>query len=120
MDTTDPEVFRVAGLIDPADVPRLCEELAALLGERDGPDVVCDVGAVTRPNLATVEALARLRLTAQRRGRRMTVRDAQPALRALLELVGLADLLLVTPPATPPAAPEGRTAGTSAARPGTT
>lgn len=114
MDTTDPKVFRVVGVIEPADVPRLCEELTALLGERDGPDVICDVGGVTRPGLATVEALARLRLTAQRRGRRMTVRNAQPALRALLELVALDGLL------TPPAAPEDRTTGTSASRPGTT
>ncbi|MFF8830452.1 STAS domain-containing protein [Streptomyces sp. NPDC015131] len=109
MDTTDPEVFRVAGLVEPADVPRLCEELAALLGERGGADVVCHVGAVTRPNLATVEALARLRLTARRLGRRMAVTGAGPELRMLLELVGLTDLLVM-----PPAAPEDRTAGTSA------
>ncbi|MER7107927.1 STAS domain-containing protein [Streptomyces sp. NPDC000229] len=118
MDTKDPIVLSVAGVIEPADVPRLCEELTALLGERGDPgDVICDVGGVTRPNLATVEALGRLRLTAQRLDRRMTVRNAQPALRALLELVGLADQLL-TP--TPPAAPGDRTAGTSASRPGTT
>ncbi|MGA4800995.1 STAS domain-containing protein [Streptomyces lavendulocolor] len=108
MDTTDPKVFRVVGVIEPADVPRLCEELTALLGGRDGPDIICDVGGVTRPDLATVEALARLRLTVQRLGRRMTVRNAQPALRALLELVGLDGLL------TPLAAPGDRTAGTSA------
>ncbi|WP_228979812.1 STAS domain-containing protein [Streptomyces sp. DH12] len=116
MDATDPTLFRVAGPVEPADVPRLCQELSALLreGTAAGGDVICDVGGVTRPDLATVDALARLHLTARRLGRRMTVRNAQPALRALLELVGLAGLL------SPPAGPAGRTGGTSAARPGTT
>ncbi|MDN3295902.1 STAS domain-containing protein [Streptomyces ficellus] len=114
MDTTDPNVFLVVGPIEPADVPRLCEELAELLGESGDGDVICDVGGVIRPGLAAVDALARLRLTAQRLGRPMVVRNAQPALRVLIELVGLADLL------TPPAGPEGRTAGTTASRPGTT
>ncbi|GGU36136.1 STAS domain-containing protein [Streptomyces lavendofoliae] len=124
MDTTDPKVFRVAGLVEPADLPRLCEELTELLGEGggDGGDgfVVCDIGAVRRPDLATVDALARLRLTARRLGHRMAVRGAGPELRALLELAGLADQLLTPPPAPPPAAPGDRTAGTSASRPGTT
>ncbi|MEV3989490.1 STAS domain-containing protein [Streptomyces sp. NPDC049837] len=114
MDTTDPKVFHVVGLIEPADVPRLCEELTELLGGSDAGDVVCDVAGVTRPSLATVDALARLRLTAGRLGHRMTVRGAGPGLRTLLELVGLDALL------TPPAAPEDRTGGTSASRPGTT
>ncbi|OKK06117.1 hypothetical protein AMK26_08575 [Streptomyces sp. CB03234] len=117
MDTTDPIVLRVAGVIEPADVPRLCEELTALLMGSGGGDVVCDVGGVTRPDLATVEALARLRLTAQRLGHRMAVRGAQPAFRELLELVGLDGLLGEV---TPPAAPGDRTMGTSASRPGTT
>ncbi|ORT54026.1 STAS domain-containing protein [Streptomyces sp. CB03238] len=121
MDTTDPKIFLVVGVIEPADVPRLCEELTELLsgsgGGDVGCDVICDIGGVTRPNLVTVEALARLRLTAQRLGRRMTVRNAQPAVRELLELVGLDGLLGEV---TPPAAPEDRTTGTSASRPGTT
>ncbi|WP_078887495.1 STAS domain-containing protein [Streptomyces sp. NRRL S-118] len=116
MDTTDPKVFRVVGVIEPGDVPRLCEELGGLLAgqPRAGVPVECDVGGVTRPNLALLDALARLRLTAQRLGHPLTVRNAPPALCALLELTGLGAVLM------PPAAPEGRTGGTSAARPGTT
>ncbi|MFJ3163194.1 STAS domain-containing protein [Streptomyces kanasensis] len=116
MDATDPTVFRVAGPVGPADVPRLCEELSALLreGTAAGCEVVCDVGGVTRPGLATVDALARLHLTARRLGHRMAVRGAGTDLRLLLELVGLTGLL------SPPAGPAGRTGGTSASRPGTT
>ncbi|MET9799475.1 STAS domain-containing protein [Streptomyces sp. NPDC006368] len=116
MDATEPKVLLVVGLIEPAAVPRLCEELGELLGgsTADGGEVVCDVGGVTRPNLAAVDALARLHLTARRLGHRMAVRNAHPGLRALAELVGLAGLL------TPPGGPEDRTGGTSASRPGTT
>ncbi|MFG3504485.1 STAS domain-containing protein [Streptomyces sp. NPDC047821] len=121
MDTTEPKVFRVVGLVEPADVARLCEELTELLGGSGGDgvrdasgEVVCDVAAVTRPNLATVDALARLHLTARRLGHRMALRGAGPELRTLLELVGLFGVL------TPEAAPGDRTGGTSASRPGTT
>lgn len=46
-----------------------------------------------RPDLSLVDALARLQLTARRRGRPMRLRDVSEELRALLELVGLADVL---------------------------
>lgn len=111
MDPRDREVFRVVGVIEPADVPRLCEELTELLTGSDPGDVICDVAGVTRPGLATVDALARLRLTAGRLGHRMTVRGAGPGLRMLLELVGLDGLLGEV---TPPAAPGDRRGGTSA------
>ncbi|MFJ8646343.1 STAS domain-containing protein [Streptomyces sp. NPDC093546] len=118
MDTTDPLVFRLAGPLGPDDVPRLCAELAELLdGAAAGTPVDCDVGGVTGPGLVTVEALARLRLTAQRLGHPLAVRGAAPGLRALLRLVGLEGLLGEV---TPPGGPEGRTTGTSASRPGTT
>ncbi|MEU7280172.1 STAS domain-containing protein [Streptomyces sp. NPDC045431] len=115
MDTTEPLVFRVTGPLGPDDVPRLCAELAELLdGAGAGVPVDCDVVGVIRPGLDAVEALARLRLTAQRLGHPLTVRGAAPGLRALLRLVGLEALL------TPPGGPGGRTTGTSASRPGTT
>ncbi|MFF8288192.1 STAS domain-containing protein [Streptomyces sp. NPDC016309] len=120
VDTSDPKVFRVTGRIGPADVPRLCGELAALLAEGEavgeepgGRDVVCDAGGIVRPDLTTLDALARLSLTARRLGHRMTVSGARPDLRALCRLAGLDALLL-----TPPAGPEDRTGGTSARCPG--
>jgi len=45
------------------------------------------------PDLALVDALCRLRLTAYRLGCSVTLRDPSPELRGLLDLVGLADLV---------------------------
>ncbi|MEV7421152.1 STAS domain-containing protein [Streptomyces sp. NPDC091212] len=88
MDDTKPIVLVVAGHITPADVPRLDEELRAGLPET-AAEVVCDVGGLVRPTLAAVEVLARLQLTARRRGCRLGLRGAGPELRLLLDLVGL-------------------------------
>ncbi|MFD3678336.1 STAS domain-containing protein [Streptomyces sp. NPDC058613] len=75
----------------PQDAARLCARLV-LLYEAGAAVVVCDVRAVTAPDLGAVEALARLRLAAHGRGG-LTVTGAGPALRGLLHLVGLAELL---------------------------
>lgn len=69
---------------------RLCARLA-LLYDSGASAVVCDAAAVTAPGLAAVEVLARLRLTAGARPFRIT--GAPPTLRALLDLVGLVELL---------------------------
>ncbi len=53
-----------------ADVPLLCERLRGLYGG-GAREVVCDLAAVTRADLAAVEAVARLRLTARRAGGRL-------------------------------------------------
>jgi hypothetical protein len=47
------------------------------------------------PDLALVEALARLQLNARRRGERLGLRNVSEELRALLELVGLDQVLAV-------------------------
>ncbi|MDH6541650.1 STAS domain-containing protein [Streptomyces sp. SPB4] len=73
------------------DAARLCARLA-LLYDGGADAVVCDAGAVTAPGLGAVEVLARLRLAARGRGA-LTVTGAGPALRALLGLVGLSELL---------------------------
>ncbi len=52
-----------------------------------------DVGSVERPTLATVDALARLRLSAARLGLELRLRGAGDELAALLELAGLAAVL---------------------------
>lgn len=72
------------------DAVLLCARLARLC-DAGATEVVCDAAAVTDPDLGAVEALARLRLAA--RGRPLRVAGAPPALRALLELVGLLQLL---------------------------
>ncbi|MFD9411500.1 STAS domain-containing protein [Streptomyces sp. NPDC059989] len=74
------------------DAARLCERLARLYA--DGATAVeCDAGAVTAPGLGAVEVLARLRLAARAHGGAFAVTGAGPALRALLDLVGLVELL---------------------------
>ena len=47
------------------------------------------------PDLALVEALARLQLRARRRGERLRLRNVSDELRRLLELVGLDEVLAV-------------------------
>ncbi len=69
----------------------VCLRLAELYGAGAGA-VECDVGAIGAPGLPAVETLARLRLTARRWGRGLTVTGAGPELRALLGLVGLVEL----------------------------
>ncbi|MFD6968659.1 STAS domain-containing protein [Streptomyces sp. NPDC059979] len=79
----------------PQDAPQhaalLCARLARLY-DAGATAVVCDAAAVTAPGLADVQVLARLRLAARGRGG-FTVTGAGPALRALLDLVGLVELL---------------------------
>lgn len=48
----------------------------------------------SRPDLAVIDALARLALTARRLGGAITVRGAGPELLALIDFVGLDDVIL--------------------------
>ncbi|MER7702063.1 STAS domain-containing protein [Kitasatospora sp. NPDC097605] len=58
-------------------------------------ELSCDLGALTAPDLAVVDALARLRLAAARRGVRLVLRNASGPLRELLVFSGLAAVLPV-------------------------
>ncbi len=55
----------------------------------------CDLGALTAPDLAVVDALARLRRAAARHGVRLVLRNASGPLRELLAFSGLAAVLPV-------------------------
>ncbi|MFJ8433498.1 STAS domain-containing protein [Kitasatospora sp. NPDC094019] len=59
--------------------------------------LICDLGALTAPDLAVVDALARLRRAAARHGVRLVLRNADGPLRELLAFSGLAAVLLVEP-----------------------
>jgi ABC-type transporter Mla MlaB component len=86
--------IRVAADLTRADIPGLCADLAdRLRNGAVGDTVVCDVRAVTRPDVVTVEALARLRLTARRHGRTLVVDGATVRLRTLIDLLGLTEPL---------------------------
>ncbi|MFI8827533.1 STAS domain-containing protein [Streptomyces sp. NPDC053431] len=89
VDTSRTLELRLAGRPAPDDVGRLC----ALLEAAEPGRVVCEIGGLGPADLAVVDALARLRLTARRRGHRLEFRGAAPELRGILELVGLGELL---------------------------
>ncbi|WP_436776249.1 STAS domain-containing protein [Yinghuangia sp. YIM S09857] len=90
------------GALVRADVPGLCARVDEMLVQVPGARLVCDVGADCRADLALVDALARLRLAARRRGRAYQIRDAPPALTDLLGLVGLRGAVPVAGTAPPP------------------
>ena len=79
----------VGGRLGPLDASALCERVRLLLNARGGATVVCDVGALADPDVGTVDALARLQLTASRLGGEIRLRDSSQELRELLDLAGL-------------------------------
>ncbi|MFI9390931.1 STAS domain-containing protein [Streptomyces bauhiniae] len=83
---TDP-VLVLRGPVTRDGVAGLADVVRGLVG-RSGV-VVCDVRALGPPSLPHVELLARLELAARRGGGRISLRGPEPALRALLGLVGL-------------------------------
>ncbi|MDX3227992.1 STAS domain-containing protein [Streptomyces sp. ME19-01-6] len=85
-----PAVLVLDPAVGRADVPGLCARLRELAshGAGAGP-VVVDVGAVRAPDLAVVEALARLQLAARRLGSGILLRGVSGELRAVLARSGL-------------------------------
>ncbi|MBB4754456.1 hypothetical protein BJ964_008617 [Actinoplanes lobatus] len=91
----DPVIrFPVRTRLARTEIPVLCAALADSLRGRPGDLVVCEVTGPGEPDVVLVEALARLRLTARRHGRRLRVDGAGPPLRSLAALLGLGDLLV--------------------------
>ncbi|MFE7815223.1 STAS domain-containing protein [Streptomyces sp. NPDC057433] len=90
VDAMTPPVLVLRGPVTPDGVSGPSDALRALLdgGGADGV-VVCDVGGLGPPGLAAVNLLARLQLLARRTGGRIRLRDPDPALCSLLDLVGL-------------------------------
>jgi ABC-type transporter Mla MlaB component len=87
--------FDVPTPIDRADIPTLCECARALLEGAGVDRLDCDVGGVARPDAVTVDALARLQLTARRLGCHVRLRHASPELQDLLAFVGLSEAIPV-------------------------
>ncbi|MEA2133227.1 MAG: hypothetical protein QOC68_1136 [Solirubrobacteraceae bacterium] len=87
----------ISGPLTPADAAALCERARSELARSDAEVLVCDVAALTHPDAGTVEALARLQLTARRLGRQVRLREPSRELRGLLDLCGLAEVLRVEP-----------------------
>jgi ABC-type transporter Mla MlaB component len=93
--------FPIGRPIDRADIRELCNRVRALLEGSDADMVVCDVRALVDPDVAAVDALARLQLAARRMGGRVQLLHAPSELQDLLALTGLRDVvpLLVGLPA---------------------
>ncbi|MFF8862678.1 STAS domain-containing protein [Streptomyces sp. NPDC015139] len=84
-----PAVLVLPGPVTRDAVPGLCDDVRALMELGGTGVVVCDVGGLGPPGLGIVDLLARLELAARRAGGRIRLRDPDPALPALLDLVGL-------------------------------
>jgi ABC-type transporter Mla MlaB component len=82
-------VLAISGPIDRADVAGLCERARALLEQSEAEVALCDVGGITAPDAVTVDALARLQLTAQRLGLQIEILHAGTELKDLISLMGL-------------------------------
>jgi ABC-type transporter Mla MlaB component len=82
--------------ISPAAMAGLCERVRGLL--QGGTQlIVCDVTGLA-PDAATIDALARVQLTARRLGGRIRLRNACIELRELVALTGLSDVLPLCAP----------------------
>lgn len=85
------------GRVAPAEVPRLCADLEELLTECPTAEVPLDVGTLTAPDLVSVDALARMQLTARRRGHDLVLRAPGRLLTLLLTATGLGTELGLPP-----------------------
>lgn len=84
--------FAIRGPIRRAELPDLCERTCARLRESCAELAYCDVRGI-EPDAVTVDALARLQLAARRHGATIRLRHASTALRELVALMGLSDVL---------------------------
>jgi ABC-type transporter Mla MlaB component len=94
----DPVGVAIEGRLDPGDVPGLWERVRALPGAGEARLVVCDVSGLSNPDVATVDALARLQLAARRSGCQIRLRRPCARLRGLLVLAGLAEVIPLAAP----------------------
>jgi ABC-type transporter Mla MlaB component len=90
-------VVAISGSVAPDDIPGLSDRVRAALEGSDADVVVCDVAELVDPDAVTVDALARLQLTARRCGRRVRLRHACADLQDLIALMGLSDVVPLAP-----------------------
>jgi ABC-type transporter Mla MlaB component len=101
----------VDGPIAREDIPGLCARVSGLLEESDAGLVICDVGALERPDAVTVDALAQLQLKVRRHGRAIEMHHAVDELRVLFALMGLEDVVRFAPELRSGREPEHREEG---------
>ena len=84
--------FTVEGPILPEDLDELCARICALFRSTQATVALCDCEGV-QPDAVTVEALARLQLTARRSGCQVRLLNASEDLLQLVAFMGLSDVL---------------------------
>jgi ABC-type transporter Mla MlaB component len=89
----DPVVVTLAASAGRADANTACAVLRARLRQGSVGPVVCDVAALVRSDLGTVDLICRLAATAQACGCRLVLRSVPWHLRSLLLFAGLRDVL---------------------------
>jgi ABC-type transporter Mla MlaB component len=89
-------VVVVKGVMPRTAVLGLCERVRRLLAAGGADLVTCDVAELAHPDATSIDALARLQLTARRLGRSIRLRNAPGMLRDLLDVTGLCDELPLT------------------------
>ncbi|WP_461081370.1 STAS domain-containing protein [Streptomyces deserti] len=89
VDAMTPPVLVLAGPVTRDEVRELSDQVQSLLRTSGAGVVVCDVAGLGPPGLGSVDLLARLQLAARRARGRIRLRDPDPGLHALLNLVGL-------------------------------
>jgi ABC-type transporter Mla MlaB component len=82
----------IRGPLVRADVPGLCRRATRLLDRSGANELLCDVSQI-KADAVAVEALARIQLSARRRGCRARLRDPSSELLALRDLMGLREAL---------------------------
>ena len=90
--------FVMGGSISRAEIPGLCDRVRIWLEISSSEQLVCDVGSLVDPDAVAVDALARLKLTARRRGCDVRLRNAREDLQQLIALMGLANVVPVVSP----------------------
>jgi ABC-type transporter Mla MlaB component len=86
-------VVRLDPPLDMYCISALCEHLEIRIRHTNADSVTCDTSAVTDPDVATVEALARLQLTAHRNGCSLSLQQVPRQLLDLLRFSGLSDVV---------------------------
>lgn len=87
-------IFSFRGRIGREEIGYICGRAGPLLAASEPGLVICDVSLVLDPDAATIDALARLQLTARRLGHKVRIRHASHQLKDLLKFTGLQDVVL--------------------------
>jgi ABC-type transporter Mla MlaB component len=86
-------VLVMIGPVTREGIPAMCDRARRLLAGCDAGPVSCDVDALADPDAVTLDALARLQLTALRLGYRVELQRARGPLVELLVVSGLSGVL---------------------------